>query len=642
MMPRKFMSGHEKRKRKQRIDTLIQSQAGSLDKFFGSKKQKESSNVVENLENKEEWEDMGNEENENLEDNTDAGAKEPNECVDEGDHEDMDVEVQNEDMVVECEPTNIDDPRNWDKIDQNFIDFIVERGPVRRDGDYFPKDMEGRHFTPFHYIRRLSNGEKQDRRWLVYSSASDKVFCFCCKLFAQGENKTLLATNGLRNWRNLGQRLKNHEASNEHIASMSKWIESERRLKKNETIDQSVQDQIKKEKEHWKGVLVRIIEAVKTLAKLNLAFLGDNEKIYQERNGIFLSIMEMVAVYDPIMQEHFRRIQNGEIHYHYLSHKIQNEIIQMLANEVKSSILRKIKDAKYFAVILDCTPDISHQEQMSLVIRCVDVSASTPKVEEFFLEFLKVEDTTGSGLFDELEIVLASLQLDIGDIRGQGYDNGSNMKGKHKGAQKRLLDINPKAFYTPCGCHSLNLVLCDMANSCNKAKSFFGVVQRIYCLFSSSPKRWKILMENVGGLTVKSLSQTRWESRVDSVRAIRYQASGIKEALLELADVDCRDDAGAKSEAEGLVRHEIEDFGFLVGMVIWHTMLFAVKCVSKTLQKEDMHIDVAIDQLKGLITFLDKYRASGLAEAIDEAKEIASKMGVEPVFHEKRVIRRKK
>ncbi|KAG5551749.1 hypothetical protein RHGRI_009985 [Rhododendron griersonianum] len=161
----------------------------------------------------EEWEDMGNEENENLEDNTDAGAKEPNVCVDEGDtdHEDMDVEVQNEDMGVECEPTNIDDPRNWDKIDQNFIDFMVERGPVRRDGDYFPKDMEG-------------------------------------------ENRTLLAANGLRNWRNIGQRLKNHEASNEHIASMSKWIESERRLKKNETIDQCVQDQIKKEKEHWKGV----------------------------------------------------------------------------------------------------------------------------------------------------------------------------------------------------------------------------------------------------------------------------------------------------------------------------------------------------------------------------------------------------
>lgn len=39
--------------------------------------------------------------------------------------------------------------------------------------------------------------------------------------------------------------------------------------------------------------------------------------------------------------------------------------------------------------------------------------------------------------------------------------------------QKKLLDINSRAFYTSCGCHSLNLTLCDMANTCSKAKGFF-------------------------------------------------------------------------------------------------------------------------------------------------------------------------
>ena len=119
---------------------------------------------------------------------------------------------------------------------------------------------------------------------------------------------------------------------------------------------------------------------------------------------------------------------------------------------------------------------------MSLVIQCVDVSISPIKVKEFFLEFLKVDDTSGMGLFGELQEVLSGLQLDIQDIRGQGYDNGSNMKGKHKGVQSRLLQVNPRAFYTPCGCHSLNLVLCDMANSCNKAMSFFRSGSKIVCL----------------------------------------------------------------------------------------------------------------------------------------------------------------
>jgi hypothetical protein len=64
------------------------------------------------------------------------------------------------------------------------------------------------------------------------------------------------------------------------------------------------------------------------------------------------------------------------------------------------------------------------------------------------------------------------------------------MKGNKQGVQRRLLDINPKAFYTPYGSHNINLVLCDMANSSTKVVSLFGVVQRSYTLFSSSTKRW--------------------------------------------------------------------------------------------------------------------------------------------------------
>ena len=73
---------------------------------------------------------------------------------------------------------------------------------------------------------------------------------------------------------------------------------------------------------------------------------------------------------------------------------------------------------------------------MYLIIRCVDVSENSINVKEFFSEFLKVDDTSGLGLFSELEEVLRTLELDIFYVRGQGYDNGPNMKGKNKGEQK--------------------------------------------------------------------------------------------------------------------------------------------------------------------------------------------------------------
>ena len=75
-------------------------------------------------------------------------------------------------------------------------------------------------------------------------------------------------------------------------------------------------------------------------------------------------------------------------------------------------------------------------------------------------------------------------------------------------------------------------------------------------------------------------------------------------------------------------------------MVIWYNLLFVFNTVSKFLQRVGMHIDVAMEQIKGLITYLERYREEGFREALIEAKEIASAMGIEPTFVEKRIIRR--
>jgi hypothetical protein len=74
---------------------------------------------------------------------------------------------------------------------------------------------------------------------------------------------------------------------------------------------------------------------------------------------------------------------------------------------------------------------------------------------------------------------------------------------------KHILRANSRAFFTPSGCHDLNLVLGDMAKCSSQAVTFFGVLQRIYVIFAASPARWKILEDTVPYIIAKPLSDPR-------------------------------------------------------------------------------------------------------------------------------------
>jgi len=88
-----------------------------------------------------------------------------------------------------------------------------------------------RHFSNFHIHRNCENGEKIKRRWLIYSKTSNKVYCFCCKLF-KPDSGTSLGNSGCNDWKHIGSILSTHEKSTHHFIDSSIWIESETRLKK--------------------------------------------------------------------------------------------------------------------------------------------------------------------------------------------------------------------------------------------------------------------------------------------------------------------------------------------------------------------------------------------------------------------------
>ena len=160
---------------------------------------------------------------------------------------------------------------------------------------------------------------------------------------------------------------------------------------------------------------------------------------------------------------------------HYLSNIIQNELIDIVAKKVEKELMTQLTKAKYNALSLDCTPDISHKEQMTVILRfvqCDEVDGVI--VKEAFLGYLRVDDSTGRELLDMFMKRAEELGLNFADCRGQCYDNGANMKGKEAPGQARLLEINSKALYVPCAHHSLNLVIVDCAKSSTEACYFLA------------------------------------------------------------------------------------------------------------------------------------------------------------------------
>lgn len=246
-------------------------------------------------------------------------------------------------------PANVDvslqpdifDPRNWDGLDSKAIDNLVEKGPKRAPIQKGHNDKLGRRFSAVFYSRVLPNGEMCDREWLVYSKGLNRVFCFCCKKFGKGRARGHLANEGFSDWIHLSIRLREHETGAEHLQNMVTWHELCLRLQQNKTIDSAARQQLEKEKDHWRKVLLRILLIVKFLVKHNLAFRGTNSKLYQNSNGNFLGLVEMLAEFDPVIQEHVRCITNDETHTHYLGHGIQNELIHLIASAIKSEIIKK-------------------------------------------------------------------------------------------------------------------------------------------------------------------------------------------------------------------------------------------------------------------------------------------------------------
>jgi len=442
-----------------------------------------------------------------------------------------------------------------------------------------------RSFHENFYHRKIQNGRMFVKRWwLSYSPSQDKFFCISCKLFGLPKAKnSFLAKIGSNDYKNIKRTIDSHESWSEHITS-----EIARGLyQKNMRIDTGILEAANRQIAENRAVMSAIIEAILFIARQNIALRGHDEGYKSSNRGNFLELLKLLSNYHAPLKYHMDKInENQHNRVTFLSNVTQNIIMNILSEKVRSFILKEVKQANEFAVIIDTTTDISNIEQYTFILRYINEQG---KVNERLVALETAPDSTGLGMFNIFCKITDKYQIDWrSQLIAQAYDGAASMQGQYSGLKTRIQEENPRAIYVWCSAHIFNLVVVDTCDCCLETKSFFGNISSLV-EFMRARKRTAIFMKWQGELysqeqkrRLKRFSSTRWSSHDRVLIVVQEKYFALLKTLNELTTLK-DSDRDMLSTAESLLKI-ITSFQFVLVMHFIRKIFSITTAVSNYLQ----------------------------------------------------------
>jgi hypothetical protein len=153
--------------------------------------------------------------------------------------------------------------------------------------------------------------------------------------------------------------LPKHNSWNTHILSMAMWNEKKLRLSKGMEISSLVNDEVLQRNRYY---VTSIAEIIQFLAVNELPMRGSYNIEEHEEQSLFKKLMEC-----------YKGIPRNAT---YLSPEIQNDVIQILTDCVRESIVDDVKnaDVPWFTILADGTKDKRGRENFALGIHYVKES----------------------------------------------------------------------------------------------------------------------------------------------------------------------------------------------------------------------------------------------------------------------------
>lgn len=395
------------------------------------------------------------------------------------------------------------------------------------------------------YSRKFLDIWTQKFQWLRHDKEKDVAFCMKCSdaiqklLITTGDKeapfiKSTTSSAGFCNWKKAVERFRVHEMSSTHREAVLKLSYAESDINVTALLSTAKQRQMSQAR----SVLLKLFSSLRFLATQGLAIRG-----HVDDSSNYCCLLDLRSEDSNDMKTWISR---KGVQYQWLSHDVQNEMLDMMGQDVLRHIVSKIKQATYFTVMIDESADISVTEQVSVCLRTVDDRLN---IDEDFVGLYCTESTDSETLYNLVLDVFTRFDIDIHKCRGQCFDGASNVSGVHTGLQARLRTDEPRALFVHCYAHSLSLVLQDAIKNISVCRDVLNMMRDLITFVRSSPKRlaWftSLQTENVN---LRPFCPTRWTLRASSINSV---LANIEELIAFMNDISATDKSEAGYKAKG-------------------------------------------------------------------------------------------
>jgi hypothetical protein len=293
-------------------------------------------------------------------------------------------------------------------------------------------------------------------------------------------------------------------------------------------------------------------------------------------------------------------------------------------------------------LLVDESRDVSCKEHMVVVLRYVDKSGL---VKESFVGLVHVTETTSAYLKSSIDSLFAKFKLSLKQVRGEGYDGASNMRGEFNGLKSLIMRDNSTIYYMHCFAHQLQLVVVAVVRKNREISQIFSWISTLLNVVGGLVKTRDMIREinleevskTLGcGLlqTGTSLNQeqclkrpgdTHWGSHYKSLQSLVNLFPTIMKVLAIVEKEDRN--VTHREQAWGLLVY-FQSFTFAFYLHLMMTVLGITNTLSTALQRKDQDIVNAINCVRATRSHLDGLRREDWDKLLAEVYAFCDKHNI--------------